>query len=66
MAVVPLGSLEQHGPHLPCGVDSIQIDEVMARTVARLDPKLPICVCPTVDCSVVQWGSPLASAGIAL
>ena len=65
VAVVPLGSLEQHGPHLPCGVDSIQIDEVMARMVARIDPKLPVCVCPTVDYSVVQWASPLASAGIA-
>ncbi|MDP6107788.1 MAG: creatininase family protein [Candidatus Brocadiia bacterium] len=63
VAVVPLGSLEQHGPHLPCGVDSI--DEVMARMVARLDPELPVCVCPTVDYSVVQWASPLASAGIA-
>ena len=65
VAVVPLGSLEQHGPHLPCGVDSIQIEEVMARMVARLDPKLPVCVCPTVEYSVVQWASPLASAGIA-
>jgi creatinine amidohydrolase len=65
VAVVPLGSLEQHGPHLPCGVDSIQIDEVMARMVARVDPELPVCICPTVDYSVVQWASPLASAGVA-
>ena len=65
VAVVPLGSLEQHGPHLPCGTDSIQIDEVMTRTAARLDPELPVCICPTVDYSVVQWASPLASAGVA-
>ena len=65
VAIVPLGSLEQHGPHLPCGVDSIQIDEVMARMVAQLDAKLPVCICPTADYSVVQWASPLASAGIA-
>ena len=64
VAVVPLGSLEQHGPHMPCGVDSIQIDEVMARMVAQLDPKLHVCVCPTVDYSIVQWASPLAAAGI--
>ena len=66
VAIVPLGSLEQHGPHLPCGVDSIQIDEVMVRMGARLvDPALPVCICPTVDYSVVQWASPLASAGVA-
>ena len=37
----------------------------MARTVSRLAPELPVCICPTVDYSVVQWASPLASAGVA-
>jgi creatinine amidohydrolase/Fe(II)-dependent formamide hydrolase-like protein len=37
----------------------------MRRAVARLDPNLPVCICPTVEYSVVQWASPLASAGIA-
>ncbi len=65
VAAVPLGSLEQHGPHLPCGTDTFEIDEVMTRAVARIDTKLPICVCPTVEYSVVWWASPLASAGVA-
>ena len=65
VAAIPLGSLEQHGHHLPCGVDSIQIDEVMARAAKQLDTSLPVCICPTVEYSVVQWASPMASAGIA-
>ena len=65
VAVVPLGSLEKHGSHLPCGTDSIQIDQIMARMVARLDQELQVCICPTVDYSLVQWASPLASAGVA-
>ena len=65
VAAVPLGSLEQHGPHLPCGTDTYQIDEIMCRAVSRVDPALPVCICPTVEYNVVQWASPLASAGIA-
>lgn len=65
VAVIPMGSLEQHGPHLPCGTDSYEIDEIMARAVAAIDQELPVCVCPTVEYSVVQWASPMASAGVA-
>ena len=37
MAVIPFGSTEQHGPHLPCGTDAIA-GEVVAEAVAeRLD-----------------------------
>lgn len=32
-AVIPFGSVEQHGPHLPCGTDSMAA-EVVARTLA--------------------------------
>jgi creatinine amidohydrolase len=65
VAVVPLGSLEQHGPHLPCGTDSYQVTEIMRRAASRIDESLPVCICPTIDYSIVQWASPLASAGIA-
>jgi len=33
VAVVPLGSVEQHGPHLPCGTDTMAA-ELVARGVA--------------------------------
>lgn len=34
MAVIPFGSIEQHGPHLPCGTDTMAA-EVVARTMAE-------------------------------
>lgn len=64
VAVVPFGSLEQHGPHLPCGTDTFEIDEIVSRALAGLDADLPICICPTVEYSGVQWASPMASAGL--
>jgi creatinine amidohydrolase len=37
VAVLPFGSIEQHGPHLPCGTDTI-VAELVAETLAdRLD-----------------------------
>jgi creatinine amidohydrolase len=34
LAVVPTGSIEQHGPHLPCGTDSMAA-ELVARALAE-------------------------------
>jgi creatinine amidohydrolase len=65
VAVLPLASLEQHGPHLPCGTDIYQINEIMRRGAQRLPTDAAVCVCPTVEYSVVQWASPMASAGVA-
>ena len=65
VAVIPLGSLEQHGPHLPCGTDTHQINEIVRRAFARLPAEAQVCGCPTVEYSVVQWASPMASAGLA-
>lgn len=38
----PLGALEQHGPHLPLGTDTLFAERVAAAVLARLDPQLPI------------------------
>ena len=36
VAVVPCGSVEQHGPHLPCGTDTIAATAVAQELAARL------------------------------
>jgi creatinine amidohydrolase len=35
--VMPFGSVEQHGPHLPCGTDTMAADLVAAELADRLD-----------------------------
>jgi creatinine amidohydrolase len=36
VAVLPFGSVEQHGPHLPCGTDTMAADLVARALAARL------------------------------
>ena len=36
-AVIPLGSTEQHGPHLPCGTDIFAADVIAKEVAERLD-----------------------------
>lgn len=40
VAVLPFGSVEQHGPHLPCGTDTIAAELVAREVAARLDALL--------------------------
>jgi creatinine amidohydrolase len=39
--VLPTGSMEQHGPHLPCAVDTIICSGVMGHALARLPAAVP-------------------------
>ncbi|MFO0998254.1 MAG: creatininase family protein [Alphaproteobacteria bacterium] len=48
IAVVPVGSIEQHGPHLPVQVDTLLATEVARRAARRVAAKQPIVVTPTV------------------
>jgi creatinine amidohydrolase len=40
VAVMPVGSVEQHGPHLPCGTDTMAADLVARSLAERLDALL--------------------------
>ncbi len=40
MAVLPFGSVEQHGPHLPCGTDTIAAEEISVALADQLDALL--------------------------
>ena len=39
--ILPIGAIEQHGPHLPLKVDSAIISEILNRALAALDPEIP-------------------------
>ncbi len=47
VAVLPLGATEQHGPHLPLGVDTRLVDGIVAATLPHLSADLPVMFLPT-------------------
>ncbi len=46
IAVLPVGSIEQHGPHLPVGVDSAINEAILSRALELIPPTLPVTVLP--------------------
>ena len=44
--VVPIGSLEQHGNHLPTGTDTILVEEVVTRGAEQVAADLPVLTTP--------------------
>jgi len=47
VAVLPVAAVEQHGPHLPLGVDFFLMQGYIERVVARLPDDLPVLFLPT-------------------
>lgn len=64
VAVIPMGSVEAHGPHLPCGTDSLIVEAIVSGAAAASDPRR-VALLPAVRYSVVEWARPLASVGLA-
>ncbi len=60
IAIVPIGSTEQHGPHLPFGTDAIIAESVSLEVADRLKDKLNILVVPTIriGCSAEHMDFP--------
>ena len=46
--VVPLGSTEQHGPHLPTMTDSAVVEALALRAAALASTRIPVLVAPTL------------------
>lgn len=47
VAVLPLGATEQHGPHLPLGVDTRLVDGIIAAALPLLPADLQVLFLPT-------------------
>ncbi|MDD2764122.1 MAG: creatininase family protein [Opitutaceae bacterium] len=50
LVIVPTGAIEQHGPHLPVGVDAILGQVLLDAALRRLPPDFPVFVAPPVTC----------------
>jgi creatinine amidohydrolase len=48
VAILPVGAVEQHGPHLPVRVDAAINAGIIARAVALMPPDLPALVLPAL------------------
>ncbi|MCK6410773.1 MAG: creatininase family protein, partial [Thauera sp.] len=48
VVILPVGSTEQHGPHLPTQVDALLAGEVAHRAARRAAQRTPVVVAPTV------------------
>ncbi|MFN7223933.1 MAG: creatininase family protein [Paracoccaceae bacterium] len=48
IAVLPVGAIEQHGPHLPLAVDQAIVDGMVAATLPLLPDDLPVLFLPTM------------------
>ena len=54
IVVLPVASMEQHGPHLPVGVDTF-LCEAVCRAGADLAAKdVPVVVAPTLWCGMAE------------
>lgn len=48
IAIIPVGSVEQHGHHLPVGTDTLLVDSVAGQGVERATDEIPVLVTPPV------------------
>ena len=47
VAVLPVAATEQHGPHLPLGVDTVLADGILREALGHLPPEASVLVLPT-------------------
>lgn len=62
VALVAVGSVEPHGPHLPLGTDSLISEAAILRACERLDPFVVPLIAPTVPYGVTDFAGGFAGA----
>src|SRR6266851_6140344 len=48
LAVLPIGAIEQHGPHLPTGTDYFSVEALSREAAARVSGEIPLIVTPAL------------------
>ena len=69
IVLVPVGSTEQHGPHLPVQVDALTSGEICLRAARLVSKEQPVVVTPTVvgqDWPNTTWISAARSLSISI
>lgn len=54
IVLLPVASMEQHGPHLPVGVDTILCESVCKAAAEHVAGEMPIVVAPTLWCGMAE------------
>src|SRR5689334_12049248 len=54
IVILPVASMEQHGPHLPVGVDTILTEGVCRAGAEQAASEVPVVVAPTVWCGMAE------------
>jgi creatinine amidohydrolase len=54
IVIVPVASMEQHGPHLPVGVDTILCEAVCRLAAEAVSADMPVVVAPTLWCGMAE------------
>lgn len=52
--LLPVASMEQHGPHLPVGVDTILCEAVCKAAAEGVAGSMPVVVAPTLWCGMAE------------
>jgi creatinine amidohydrolase len=52
--LLPVASMEQHGPHLPVGVDTILCESVCKSAAEHVAGEMPVVVAPTLWCGMAE------------
>lgn len=54
IVLLPVASMEQHGPHLPVGVDTILCESVCKSAAEHIAAEMPVVVAPALWCGMAE------------
>lgn len=54
IAIIPVGALEEHGPHIPIDSDNIQAIKIIGMAVQKISNEVPVVVAPLIPFGLSQ------------